>query len=72
MTYRKTTFITEKVSYYYLFIPFGLKNHGSMVLVSYILHRSKLLEKIMETYIDDTLKELKKALAVWTLGKVLM
>ncbi|KAG7588583.1 Ribonuclease H domain [Arabidopsis suecica] len=57
----KTSFITDRGTYYYKVMPFGLKNAGATYqrLVNKMFHEH--LGKTMEVYIDDMLvKSLKK------------
>ena len=49
----KTTFITDRGTYYYKLMPFGLKNAGATYqrMVNKVFKRQ--LDKNMETYVDD-------------------
>lgn len=51
----KTSFITERGTYCYKIMPFGLKNAGATYLRLVNKMFSKQLGKTMEVYIDDML-----------------
>ncbi|KAH9320379.1 hypothetical protein KI387_043975 [Taxus chinensis] len=56
----KTTFITPWGTYYYVVMPFGLKNAGATYqqAMTYIFH--DLIHKIVKSYVDDLLAKTKK------------
>jgi len=51
----KTSFITERGTYYYKVMPFGLKNVGATYQLLVNIMFKDLLGKTMEVYIDDML-----------------
>ena len=50
---KKTSFITDRRTYYYKVMPFGLKNAGATYQRMVDKVFAKQLSRNMETYIDD-------------------
>ena len=58
---KKTSFISERCTYCYKRMPFGLKNAGATFQRLINKMFSSMLGKTMEVYIDDMLVKLAKA-----------